>query len=170
MADDASPGPGNDSTDSDDKQYIRELRRAFQAEVFGEAGYAVLSRLKIRPGQRAKFAALRELEARLKTRLGDTLAKAGFETRESWLAKLLGGGAALAAAPLPWQLEARLLRMLLEVTVPAFERFERKFGARDPELARSLSAHERAQLEFFRREIAGDAAHALDPVRDLLET
>ena len=60
--------------------------------------------------------------------------------------------------------------LLLEVTVPAFERFERKFGARDPELARSLSAHERAQLEFFRREIAGDAAHALDPVRDLLET
>jgi len=154
--------------DKADRQYIRELRLAFQAEVFGEAGYAVLARLKLSPVQREKFRALRELESQQKQRIAAALAQAGFDVRESWLAKLLGGWAALAAAPLPWRLEARVLYALLTITMPAFERFERKFADRNPALARELTAHERAQVEFFRREIAGDTTASLQPIRELL--
>ena len=114
--------------------------------------------------------AWRKLETRLKQQLSAAIAREGHEPRESWLAKLIGGGAAAAAAPLPWRWELKVLAALIKVTVPAFERFERKFAERDPELARDLLAHERAQLEFFLRELDGDEQASLEPVESLLDS
>lgn len=146
--------------------YVVELERAHRAEVFGEASYAVLARLAGGGERRAKLEALRRLETTTKQRLAGALGARGVRVRDSRAARLLGAAAA-AVAPLPWRWEMRLLARILELTVPAFERFERRFGERDPSLAHHLAEHERAQLEFFRREAAGDPG-ALDAVNALI--
>jgi hypothetical protein len=149
------------------KRYLKDLRRAFQAEVFGEASYAVMARLTRDPERRAKLETLRRLETRTKGRLGEAISGQGHDVRESWIAKLLGASAAVATAPLPWRVELKILKAFIKVTLPAFERFERQWKAQDPELASDLARHERAQLEFLERELEGLAA-SLEPVRALL--
>lgn len=147
--------------------YLRHLLRAHRAEVFGEASYGLMRRLSRSPHRREKLRLLCRLETETKEKLRHSLSLAGIGVKESLTAKWLGG-AAVVLVPLPWSWEMRILAAIVARTVPAFERFERDFGDRDPELARHLSAHERAQLDFFRREALGDGARSLDSVRALL--
>lgn len=148
--------------------YIDALARAFQAEVFGEATYRAMARLGRDPERRAKLEVLCRLETQTKERLRAALASAGATPRESRLASLLGKWVALALAPLPQRLELHLLQAALARTVPAFERFERAHAAVAPELSAHLAQHERAQLEFVRRELAGEVTTSLAPVSALL--
>ncbi len=151
-----------------DSKYLRDLRIAYQAGVLSEATYAVLSRLKVRKADRAKFDALRKLERRTRDRLKAALAREGHTPTESILAKVIGGGAAALAVPLPWKWELRVLDVVQELTSPTVERMKRDFGARDPELSEALGRHEQAQREFVRRELAGDAQGSLESVEALL--
>lgn len=161
---------GNAGTKNNNHKYLRDLRIAYQAGVLSEATYAVLSRLKLRKADRAKFAALRQLERRTRDRLRRAIEREGHTPKDSLLAKLVGGGAAMAAVPLPWRWELKVLDAVQALTSPTVERMQRDFGTVDPELGAAIERHERAQREFVRRELAGDADHSLESVNALLSS
>jgi hypothetical protein len=125
-----------------------------------------MSRWSRDPRRREKLDLLRQLETETKERIRVALAREGETAIEGRAAKALGR-VALVLLPLPWRWKMRLLAAILTRTTAAFERFERAFSDHDPALARYLAAHERAQLEFFRREAAGDAG-SIEPVKALL--
>jgi hypothetical protein len=154
-------------TMSDKAKYLRELAIAYQAGVLAETTYAILSRIKVRKADRQKFQALRALERKLLDRLREALTREGRTPRDSVLARLAGGSAAVAAVPLPWRWELKVLDAVQALTSPTVERVQKDIARHDPELGEALARHEEAQREFVRRELAGDA-RSLEAVTTLL--
>ena len=146
----------------------QSLKRAYEGEVFGEAVYAMAARLTRQPDHRRKWEALRQLEAQTRDRLRTALARAGETPRDSVVPPWLGGAVGAFAGVLPWRVTLSVLRVMLRLSLRFFERIEDEAYKEESSSVHGLAAHERAQCEFVRRELAGDAS-SIDPILAQLE-
>ncbi|MEP7382339.1 MAG: hypothetical protein ABI910_11665 [Gemmatimonadota bacterium] len=149
-------------------RYVMGLERAYRGEVFGEAVYAMAARLTRDPDRRRKWKALAQLETLTKTRLSKTLALAGVSVREHAARRWLGAAAGLLVGALPWRFTMALLGVITRSSTPFFERLDSQSAECGGSHVGGLGAHERAQSQFVRRELAGDEEHSLDDVLALL--
>jgi hypothetical protein len=146
----------------------QSLKRAYGIEVFGEAVYAMAAHLTRRPDQRRKWEALRQLEAQTREQLRTTLVRAGETPRDSVVRAWLGSAVGAFIWVLPWRATLALLRMTLRWSLRFFERVEDETCGTEGSSIHGLAAHERAQWEFVRRELAGDKT-SVDPILAQLE-
>lgn len=146
----------------------QSLKRAYEIEVFGEAVYAMAAHLARRPEHRRKWEALRQLEAQTRDRLRTTLARAGDTPHDLLVRSWLGSAVGAVIGVLPWRMTLTLLDIVLRWSVRFFERVEDEVCEKEGLSAYELAAHERAQWEFVRRELAGDE-QSIDPILALLE-
>lgn len=144
------------------------LKRAYEIEVFGEAVYAMAAHLTRRPDHRRKWEALRQLEAQTRDQLRAALARAGETPRDSVVGAWLGSAVGAFVGVLPWRATLTLLGIVLRWSVRFFEQVENNVCGKEGLSVHGLAAHERAQWEFVRRELAGDET-SIDPVLAQLE-
>ena len=150
-----------------DSRYLHRLARGHRIEVNGEATYAAAGRWTADPERRAKWRTLERLETQTKERLADALARAGMPVRERALDVRLGAMIGALLTLLPRRLMLRGLALVTGHTVGFWQRLERLGSPADAAFLASLTAHEAAQCEFARRELAGDE-RSLDSVLALL--
>ena len=150
------------------KRYIKRLRRAYRSEVFGEALYAMAARIAVNPAHRRKWEVLRDLEIRMKHQLSAALARAGVTTRERAVRRGFGATTGVLLGLLPWRLAMLILASISRWSAPFFEEVESEAAARRELLLDGLGAHECAQREFARRELAHDSQRSLHEVLLLL--
>ncbi|PWB81405.1 MAG: hypothetical protein C3F08_02005 [Candidatus Methylomirabilota bacterium] len=146
----------------------QSLKRAYGIEVFGEAVYATAARLARRPEHRRKWEALRQLEAQTGDRLRTALALAAGTPRDSVVRRWLGRAVGAVIGILPWRITLTVLNIVLKWSVQFFEYVEDELHEQGDTATYGLAAHERAQWEFVRRELAGDA-QSIVPILALLE-
>ncbi|MDE2058794.1 MAG: hypothetical protein KGL31_12890 [candidate division NC10 bacterium] len=146
----------------------QSLKRAYDIEVFGEAVYAMAAHLAPRPDQRRKWEALRQLEAQTRDRLRTALTRAGDTPYDSAVRTWLGGAVGAFVGVLPWRVTLILLNIILRWSVRLFEQVENEVFRKEGSLVHGLAAHERAQWEFVRRELAGDET-SIDAILAQLE-
>ena len=82
----------------------------------------------------------------------------------SWLGNAVG----VFVGVLPWRATLTLLSIVLRWSVGFFEQVEDGACGKEGASIHRLAAHERAQWEFVRRELAGDA-QSIDPILAQLE-
>jgi hypothetical protein len=149
--------------------YLKRLEQGHRIEVNGEAVYTIAARLTSDPGRKAKWGALAELETRMKERLAAAIKTEGAFAREHALDVLLGRAIGAAAAAFPWTSTMRTLGVIARRTVRFWEQLEREHPHGDTGLLATLTAHERAQVEFAERELEGRGENSLRPILELLE-
>ena len=148
--------------------FRQSLRRAYDIEVFGEAVYTVAASLTRRPDHRRKWEALRQLEAQTRDQLRTALVRAGDAPCDSVVPPWLGSAVGAFAGVLPWRATLTLLGIILRWSLRFFEEVEDETCGKEGLLVHGLVAHERAQWEFVRREMAGDD-QSIEPILALLE-
>lgn len=147
----------------------QSLTRAYHIEVFGEAVYATAASLARRPEHRRKWEALRQLEAQTRDQLRAALIRAGDTPHGSAVQVWIGSAVGAVIGVLPWRATLTVLDVVLRWSIRFFERVEddARRGT-EASLVQGLAAHERAQWEFVRRELAGDE-QSIDPILTQLE-
>jgi hypothetical protein len=118
--------------------------------------------------QRRKWEALCRLETRMKHQLSAGLARLGVSADGVTAQRWVGGALGVVTTLLPWRFTLTVLGVIAKRSTPFFERLESEGASRQGSSIDELGAHERAQTEFVRRELAGDAEHSLDDVQVLL--
>jgi hypothetical protein len=151
-----------------DEQYIRQLKRAYRSEVFGEAVYAMAARVARNAERRHKWQALCRLERRMERQLSADLARLGVSANRTTAQRWMGGALGVVTGLLPWRFTLTVLGMITKRSTPFFERLQSEGASRQGSSIAELGAHERAQSEFVNRELAGDTEHSLDDVQALL--
>ena len=146
----------------------QSLRRAYDIEVFGEAVYTAAASLTRRPDHRRKWEALRQLEAQTRDQLRTALVRAGDTPCDTVVNRWLGNAVGVFVAILPWRATLTLLSIVLRWSIRFFEEVEDETCGKEGLLVHGLAAHERAQWEFVRREMAGDN-QSIEPILALLE-
>jgi hypothetical protein len=149
------------------QRYVKKLKRAYRNELFGEALYAMAARVARHSGHRRKWEALRDLETRMKLQLSTALARTDVTVPER-IAPWVGATLGVFAGLLPWRMIMTILALITRSSTPFFERVELEAATRQGSRLDGLGAHERAQCEFARRELAHDSQHSLQPVLALL--
>jgi hypothetical protein len=148
--------------------YLKRLEQAHRIEVNGEATYLAAARFTRRPDRQAKWQALAELETLMKERIAAAIASSGPGVAERQLDAGLGRAVGFVLAFLPWRFMLHGLRVVTRHTMRFWQRLEREHPEEDPRLLADLVAHERAQVEFAERELAGREGRSLELVLDLL--
>lgn len=146
----------------------QSLKRAYEIEVFGEAVCAMAASLARLPDHRRKWEALRQLEAQTRDQLRAALVRTGATPRDSVVRPWLGSAVGTLTGVLPWRATLTLLGIVLRWSLRFFERVEDEGCGREGPSVHGLAAHERAQWEFVRRELAGDET-SIDPILAQLE-
>lgn len=148
--------------------YLAELLEWYCGEVAGEAFFSGLAHRTGEPELAAKWQKLAQLEQHVGGRLRLALQSHGIPIPSAAADLKRGLISAQAYASLPW-------REVLNRLQPELVSYVRDFGtaeSRMPEellpLARFVTEHERALLEFVTRELDQDRHHSLDSVRRLL--
>jgi len=151
--------------------YRTYLEERFQGEVFGEATFRKMAEVCTAgdPERAARLRVLEQLERETKELLLSGIREAGGAS-EPDPARIEEGqrlGAQMAAAP--WTDLMRGMCAELEKLVDEFERAESLAPAGCEALLRQVTDHERALLDFARRELdPDDHVDSLAPVRALL--
>ena len=148
---------------STSKEYRDGILSAWQGEQWGREFFELLAAATDDADRRSKWEVLAELERAT----GDTLAPlvaddASAEKRADMDA------AATAYAALP---HAEALQQMMTLVEPAIERFRELLDMAPEEhrvAVQILFDHEVAIEQFAKRELAGDTATSLDPVRDVI--
>lgn len=150
--------------------YAEALAEFYNGEVTGEAIYSNLLSWAKNDDQRLKLATLLQLETETKAWLRPYLVAQGISVAERAEDRSKGAGVAEQVKPLTWtQLMTGTIRALETQIIPFYESFADAAKARskadEESVCRYMVEHERAQLEFARRELAGEPAKvALEPV------
>ena len=147
--------------------YLARLKQAHRVERAGEAVYATTARLTFRSDRRAKWLALADLEKQSKEAIALEIVNQGSAVPQRSV-EVLGRLLGTLMAALPWRLTMRVLARVAQKAVPFWESLERDFSHRASDLLARLTAHERAQVEFAKRELRGDGQSSLDPVVALI--
>ncbi|HZT64367.1 MAG TPA: hypothetical protein VFA11_01120 [Acidimicrobiales bacterium] len=137
--------------------------KSFQGEVLGEAYFSRLAQLAADVEQRAKLEALAALERCTKEMLVPHLQRLGLSTEAD---QAIVEGVA-AVDHYDW---ATMLSGLLPVVadyLACYSRLRQIVAEEDARAAELLIAHEMALELFARRELAGDHASSLEPIRAL---
>jgi hypothetical protein len=137
-------------------------------EVYGEATFAGLAEGTSDAEQRYKWRVCETLERETKELLARELEQRGTRATESPERREQGAALGRRLAAVPWAMLMKGLRPELAKFVAEYEEAERSAPAAGAELARYITRHERALLEFVDRELAGRAAESVAPVVALL--
>lgn len=148
--------------------YLGELLEWYGGEVGGEAFFAALAQGAGDPSHAAKWAKLAQLERHVADRLRNELTRRGVTVPAAAADLQRGLDNARQYARLGWRESLERLRVELIGYVGDFEAAESRMPQDALALARFVTAHERALLEFVSRELAPDGANSLESVTRLL--
>ena len=150
---------------STSKAYRDGILSAWQGEQWGRQFFELLAAATDDADHRAKWEVLAELERAT----GDTLAPlvdADADASQDKRADLHAAATAYAAMP-----HADALQQMMTLVEPAIERFRELLDMAPEEhreVVQILFDHEVAIQQFANRELAGDTATSLDPVREVI--
>lgn len=148
--------------------FIQYLVERHEGEVYGEAVFKAMAEHTAEPEARWRWQVLETLERETKELLARELRARGHEPQESaqkW-SEGLTLGKTLAAVPRDFLMKG--LRGEVVKFVAEYEAAEPLAPPEGAELARYITAHERAILEMIDLEFADPAADSTGPVRKLL--
>jgi hypothetical protein len=150
------------------QNYLVELLEWYCGEVGGEAFFAALAQDARNPEQAAKWRKLAELEHHVADRLRTELTARGVEIPAAAADLRRGLDNARQYAHLSWGEGLGRLRGELVGYVRYFEATESRMPDDVRSLARFVTDHERALLEFVTRELEADGQESLESVLRLL--
>ncbi len=158
------------STDARTWSYAEALKEFYDGEVLGETIYSLLLERACDPSERLKLAHLLQLETETKAWLRPHLMGAGLSVVESAAVRVQGQAIA-DAQPTAWRDQMQGLADVVEaefaVLYRRYAEAARARGAADEAaVCDFMVEHEMAQVEFARRELAGEPpARTLEPLR-----
>ncbi len=148
--------------------FERYLEERFQGELYGEVMFAVLADAASDAVERYKWRVLEALERETKALLANALRARGRPAVESAEVRAQGEKLGRRLAPLPFAALMKGFRPELARFVEEYASAERGAPADGMALARHITAHERALLEFTDLELAGEGARSAAVVIALL--
>ena len=149
--------------------YAAYVEQCYQGEVNGEALFRAMVRASKDANAQQKLRVLEQLERETKEFLRSAVEETGRSVREDPEQIAAGEKLGTRLASLPWPELMKVFEDSLVRFVAQFEQSEKlATPGKGPVLAH-FTAHERALLEFTRREIQGDA-DSLAPVVAMLRT
>jgi len=157
-------------SDEQTDPFLAYLIERVEGEVYGEAVFAAMADAELDPDARYKWRVLEALERETKEYLARELHARGHAAKESEEKRREGEklGRILVAAPRPMFMtgfRAEVVRFVDE-----YERAEASVPADGLAIARHVTAHERAILEFIDRELANRKADSAEPVLAFLSS
>lgn len=149
--------------------YVAYLHECFQGEVLGEALGAALAESASNPDHRRKWRAFEQIERETKERIRLALEARGETVREDPTQFAEARKWADRYGAMPWGEAMATLKPVIEKYVRYFEKREAQAPADGIDVARAITRHERAMLEFTIREIGGYSETSLEPIVRLLD-
>lgn len=149
--------------------YVAYLHECFQGEVLGEALGAALAESASDPDHQRKWRAFEQLEPETKERIRLALEARGETVREDPQQFAEAEKWADRYGAIPWDEAMASLKPVIEKYVRYFEKREAQAPADGMDVARAITQHERALLEFTVREIGGQSETSLEPILRLLD-
>lgn len=148
--------------------YADYIADAYHGEIGGEAVFGAMAEARSNPEEAHKIRVLERLERETKERLEREMVALGRATSPDAEAveARRSLGAQLGAAP--WLDLIRAMQPELERFVETFRKAEALAPAGREDLARHVTAHEQALLDFCVAELAGEGEKSLDSVEKLL--
>lgn len=152
------------------RSYSEALTEFYNGEVTGEAIYSTLLGWADDNDRRLKLATILQLETETKAWLRPHLIAQELSVEERPRDREKGAEIAAQVKPLTWrQLMAGTIRALETQLIPFYQSFADAAKARgrsdEEAVCLHMVEHERVQLEFARRELAGDSRErALEPL------
>jgi hypothetical protein len=147
---------------------LAELLEWYCGEIGGEAFFSALAHNAVEPGLAAKWQRLAQLEQCVAGRLRTVLEARGVQIPSGTADLQRGLSSAQEYANLAWREVLSRLRPQLVGYVRDFQAAESRMPEEFLPLARFVTEHERALLEFVTRELDQDGEHSLDAVLGLL--
>jgi len=154
--------------------YAEALLDFYAVEVQGEAVYSALHGAAKTDAERLRWATLLQLETETKAWLRAPMLANGVSIAEPTEERDKGVALARPLGALPWAVQMQALREAIRGDfIPRYQAHAeaaRERGAGDEEaVCRYMVEHERAQLEFAERELAGASSdRSLEPLVKLL--
>ena len=149
--------------------YVTYLHECFQGEVLGEALGTALAESASDPDHRRKWRAFERLERETKQRIRVALEARGETVHEDPTRFAEAAKWADRYGAMPWDEAMSALRPVIEKYVRYFEKREAQAPADGRDVARAITRHERALLEFTVRELGGQSETSLEPIIRLLD-
>lgn len=150
--------------------YAEALHAFYNGEVLGEAAYSAMLSRASDPEQRLKLSTLLQLETETKAWLRAPMVAAGVGIEERPEDRQQGEAISDQIGSMPWPAQMQALHDAIDGQfVPAYQAFAdaaKARGAADEEaVCVFMVEHEKAQVEFARRELAGASTEeALAPI------
>ena len=149
--------------------HLAELLDWHRDEISAQAMFEELARATREVGCARKWQALARLENHVASRIQAALAARGVAVPPPDADQHRRTEAANPYLGLSWRDALADMRPMLVQYVRDFEAAESRMPADLLPLARFVTAHEQALLDFVTRELDGDGKDSLDPVRSVLE-
>lgn len=150
------------------EKYLAELLEWYCGEVGGHAFFSALARETSEPRLAAKWQTLAQLERQVGSRVLSVLETRGVPIPSPEADVRRGISAAQPYVSLTWFEALNRLRPELVGYVREFETAESRMPEELAPLARFVTEHERALLEFVTRELDQNGRGSLDSVLNLL--
>ena len=150
------------------QNHLDELLEWYGDEIAGEAFFFALAQSAAEPELAAKWRTLARLEQFVAERLRMTLEARGIRMPSAELDLRRGLQSAQEYAGLTWREALDRLRPELDRYVRDFQAAESRMPEDVQLVARFVTAHEQALLEFVTRELDHEGHHSLDAVLGLL--
>ena len=147
--------------------YRDGIVQAWQGELWGQAFFERLAVVTDDADQRAKWRVLAELEEVTGNRLAPLVADAEEPPSVDAYRPLESAVAAYAA--LPWGVAMERMMTILDPAIERFRELLEQAPAEERDTVQILVDHEIALKRFAERELSGDAATSLEPVRAVIE-
>jgi hypothetical protein len=148
--------------------FVKYLEERFQGEVFGEAVFAAMADAESDLDTRYQWRVLEVLERETKEYLARALRERGCDAKESEEQRANGEKLGRRLVAVPRAVLMAGLRTEVARFVAEYEAAEASAPADGLQIARHVTAHERAILEFVDHELAGRAAESAAPVLAML--
>jgi hypothetical protein len=150
--------------------YEDALYEFYSGEVIGEAAYSGVLSTASSSEQRLKIATLLQLETETKAWLRSHMLARNVSIEEQAGDRSKGEGYAAAFRKLSWREMVQTLHDVISAEfLPRYESFadsaKGRGNAAEEAVCRHMVEHEKAQIEFAKRELAGASLqHALEPI------
>jgi hypothetical protein len=144
------------AVDDDREAFLRALRADYRGEILGEVEHHVLALVALRRATRAKAREFAAAEVATRRLVEAELAKHGVVMgSQLWVRSLAWTLLLPVKLLLPTRASVALAHGVYSKSVASFERQQRRFGARNPELFAWLVEHEVRQRDWARDYLAG---------------
>jgi hypothetical protein len=145
-------------------QFAKYLDERFQGEVYGEAVFAAMAEACAGAETRYQWRVLEALERETKEYLARALRERSLPAEPSPELRAQGEKLGRTLAGVPRELFMKGFRGEVSRFVSEYEAAEASVPEDGLEIARHVTAHERAILDFADRELEGRTSDSLEPV------